>query len=82
MVKKLLCLFFAVGFVLAQSTVGFAEEASVAAQALFTLINTLMLLATFLVFILHLGFLLLDAGLSQSKNTTNILFKNTVIISI
>ena len=82
MVKKLLCLFFAVGFVLAQSTVGFAEEASVAAQAMFTVNNTWMLVATFLVFIMHLGFATLEAGLTQAKNTVNILFKNTSIIAI
>ncbi|MCY3985548.1 MAG: ammonium transporter [Candidatus Dadabacteria bacterium] len=40
-----------------------------------------MLLATFLVFIMHLGFATLETGLTRSKNTVNILFKNTFIIS-
>lgn len=38
--------------------------------------------AAALVFIMHLGFATLEAGLTQSKNTVNILFKNVFIISI
>ncbi len=50
--------------------------------AMFTVNNTWMLVATFLVFIMHLGFACLEAGLTQAKNTVNILFKNTTIIAI
>ena len=39
-------------------------------------------IAAALVFIMHLGFATLEAGLTQSKNTVNILFKNVWIISI
>jgi len=53
-----------------------------AADAIFTVNNTWMLVATFLVFIMHLGFASLEAGLTQSKNTVNILFKNVSIIAI
>ena len=53
-----------------------------AADAMFTVNNTWMLVATFLVFIMHLGFASLEAGLTQSKNTVNILFKNVSIIAI
>lgn len=35
-----------------------------------------------LVFLMHLGFATLEAGLTRAKNTTNILFKNVFIISI
>jgi len=49
---------------------------------MFTVNNTWMLVATFLVFIMHLGFATLEAGLTRSKNTTNILFKNTAIVAI
>lgn len=38
--------------------------------------------AAALVFIMHLGFATLETGLTQSKNTVNILFKNVFIISI
>jgi len=44
--------------------------------------NTWMLVSTFLVFIMHLGFATLESGLTRSKNTVNILFKNTAIIAI
>ncbi|MCF7854816.1 MAG: ammonium transporter [Candidatus Pacebacteria bacterium] len=52
------------------------------AQALFTANNTWMLVATFLVFIMHLGFATLESGLTRAKNTVNILFKNTLIVAI
>jgi ammonium transporter, Amt family len=49
---------------------------------LFTVNNLWMMLATALVFIMHLGFATLEAGLTQAKNTINILFKNSVIPGI
>ena len=57
----------------------FASEG--AAHSVFVANNVWMLLATFLVFIMHLGFATLETGLTRSKNTVNILFKNTFIIS-
>ncbi|MBT0811576.1 ammonium transporter [Litoribacter ruber] len=48
-------------------------------QELFTINNLWMMVATILVFIMHLGFAALEAGLTRSKNTINILFKNTII---
>lgn len=48
-------------------------------EVLFTTNNIWMLVATILVFIMHLGFASLESGLSRSKNTVNILFKNTMI---
>ena len=60
----------------------FAGEASGVSEALFTANNTWMLVSTFLVFIMHLGFASLETGLTQSKNTVNILFKNVSIIAI
>ena len=44
--------------------------------------NSWMLVSTLLVFIMHLGFACLETGLTQSKNTVNILFKNISILSI
>lgn len=53
-----------------------------AATALFTTNNLWMMVATALVFIMHLGFATLETGLTQSKNTVNVLFKNTIIPAI
>lgn len=51
-------------------------------EALFTVNNLWMMVATILVFVMHLGFASLESGLSRSKNTVNILFKNTIIPAI
>lgn len=51
-------------------------------EAMFTANNIWMMVAVFLVFIMHLGFATLEVGLTRSKNTVNILFKNTVIVAI
>ena len=48
----------------------------------FTINNTWMLVSTILVFLMHLGFAALEAGLTRAKNTVNILFKNTSIVAI
>ncbi len=40
--------------------------------------NVWMMLATALVFIMHLGFAGVETGFGQAKNTVNILFKNTI----
>ena len=61
----------------------FAQEAEASVSLeLFTVNNTWMLVATFLVFIMHLGFACLECGLTQAKNTVNILFKNTGVVAI
>ena len=66
------------GLVLAPSA-AFAQDVS---PEMFTVNNTWMLVATFLVFIMHLGFAALESGMTRAKNTVNILFKNTAIIAI
>jgi Amt family ammonium transporter len=48
----------------------------------FTISMLWTVIAAALVFIMHLGFATLEAGLTQSKNTVNIMFKNVFIISI
>ncbi len=71
--------------VLGLSTTGWAGEEAAAmtgAEATFFANNTWMLVATFLVFVMHLGFASLEAGMTRAKNAVNILFKNTAIISI
>ena len=57
-------------------------DAHGAADAMFTANNTWMLVSTLLVFIMHLGFAALESGLTRSKNTVNILFKNISIVAI
>jgi len=52
------------------------------ADNLFTINNLWMMIATALVFIMHLGFATLEVGLTRQKNTVNILFKNSVIPAI
>ena len=49
---------------------------------LFRIDNLWICIAAALVFMMHLGFSTLESGLCQSKNTTNILFKNVMIICI
>ena len=71
-----------VGLYFMSFSVLLANGEPTAADAIFTVNNTWMLVATFLVFIMHLGFASLEAGLTQSKNTVNILFKNVSIIAI
>ncbi|MEZ5384067.1 MAG: ammonium transporter [Prosthecobacter sp.] len=58
-----------------------AEEAADEGPSieLFTTNNLWMMIAAALVFIMHLGFACVESGLTQSKNTVNILFKNTLI---
>jgi len=51
-----------------------------AGSAFFTISNLWLLIAAGLVLIMHLGFATLESGLTQSKNTVNILFKNVFII--
>ncbi|MFM1944355.1 MAG: hypothetical protein RI897_3337 [Verrucomicrobiota bacterium] len=62
-----------------------AEEVAAeptAADAIFTANNVWMMLSAALVFIMHLGFATVESGLTRSKNTVNILFKNTMIVCI
>jgi len=50
--------------------------------AMYTVNNLWILVATVLVFMMHLGFASLEAGFVRKKNTVNILFKNCMIIAI
>ncbi len=76
MSRKLLLASVATVALLAPS-VALADAAS---DALFTANNVWMMLAAALVFVMHLGFAMVESGLTRAKNTTNILFKNTFII--
>ncbi len=56
------------------------EFAASPAFAKFVVDNLWLLIAAALVFIMHLGFATVESGLTQSKNTVNILFKNVFVI--
>jgi len=65
------------------ATPAMAQEAtieSVSAKVDFFVGNLWLLIAAALVFLMHLGFATLEAGLTQQKNAVNILFKNVFII--
>lgn len=66
-------------FVLMISSFGFSSDVSL---EMFTINNLWILISAFLVFMMHLGFATLESGLTRSKNTVNILFKNVSIIAI
>ncbi|MEM9026598.1 MAG: ammonium transporter [Verrucomicrobiota bacterium] len=51
-------------------------------KSFFTVSNLWLLVSAALVFMMHLGFASLESGLTQSKNTVNIIYKNVFIISI
>jgi Amt family ammonium transporter len=59
-----------------------AFQSDAGAYNKFTIDNLWICIAAGLVFIMHLGFATLETGLTQSKNTVNILFKNTWIVCI
>jgi len=59
-----------------------ASEGGAEASVNFITGNLWLLIATAMVFLMHLGFATLEAGLTQEKNTINILFKNVSIIAI
>lgn len=50
-------------------------------ENLLTVNNVWMMICTALVFLMHLGFSLLEIGFTRQKNTINILFKNVFIIT-
>jgi len=49
---------------------------------LFTVNNLWLMIASALVFIMHLGFATLETGLTRAKNSVNILFKNVIVVCI
>lgn len=88
MARTLVVLFGAAMILASTPLSAFAQEAAPASDSipaefvLWTVNNLWIMMAGALVFIMHLGFATLESGLTQSKNTVNILFKNTMIICI
>ncbi len=80
---KRMALTVAIGLFAMATTAYAAEEAATPVfDAAFMINNVWLLIGTFLVFMMHLGFASLEAGLTRAKNTVNILFKNTAIVAI
>lgn len=52
------------------------------AFTLFTVNNLWILISAMFVFLMHLGFATLESGLTRSKNTVNVLFKNLLVACI
>ncbi|MEM1213508.1 MAG: ammonium transporter [Planctomycetota bacterium] len=73
-----------------EAVTGEAEEAGPAfdwdsadvSEEMFTVNNLWIMIAGCLVFIMHLGFAMVESGLTRAKNTVNILFKNVMIVMI
>jgi len=57
-------------------------ETSEVSEEMFTVNNLWIMIAGMLVFMMHLGFAMVESGLTRAKNTVNILFKNTAIVMI
>ncbi|MCH6256399.1 ammonium transporter [Puniceicoccaceae bacterium K14] len=53
----------------------------VSEESFFTISNLWIIICAAMVFVMHLGFASLEAGLTQSKNTVNILYKNVFVIT-
>lgn len=49
-------------------------------EGVFVANNVWMMICTALVFVMHMGFATLETGLTRSKNSVNVLFKNTFIV--
>lgn len=58
------------------------DTTAASADLSFMVHNLWMLVSTFLVFIMHLGFACLEVGLTRAKNTVNILCKNVSVVAI
>ena len=64
----------------AEETDPYEEFAATPGFAVFTVNNLWICISAALVFIMHLGFTTLEAGLTQKKNAVNIIFKNVWIV--
>jgi Amt family ammonium transporter len=60
----------------------FDWESAELSEEMFTVNNLWIMIAGMLVFIMHLGFAMVESGLTRAKNTVNILFKNTAIVML
>ncbi len=64
-----------------ESNYGEYIDTITAEESFFTIGNMWLIVCAVLVFMMHLGFATLESGLTRSKNTINIIFKNLFVIS-
>lgn len=64
----------------AEGPANYDEFVATDGYAVFTVNNLWICISAALVFIMHLGFTTLEAGLTQKKNAVNIIFKNVWIV--
>jgi len=79
---RFLCCAGMILFVALFATSALAAEEGEMNEQQFGLNNLLLLISGALVFWMHAGFACLEAGLTQAKNTVNILAKNVAIVAI
>jgi len=80
--KNIFCIIFFVLALFSWTNTVLAQDEISAATAIFTINNLWLMMAAALVFVMHLGFAMLETGLTRAKNSVNILFKNVMIICI
>ncbi len=56
-----------------------AQTADAVTTNAFTINNLWLMISASMVFIMHLGFAMIESGLTRAKNSVNVLFKNTMI---
>ncbi len=71
-----------VGIALGAEEVAAPATVTPVQEATFMINNIWVLIGGMLVFLMHLGFATLEAGLCRAKNCTNVLFKNTMVPAI
>ncbi len=69
-------------FVTIASALAAQDPAAATTDASFVANNVWMLMSALLVFIMHLGFATLEAGLTRAQNVVNILFKNLGVVAV
>ena len=79
--RKLL-LSTAIGSLALMGTAYADDAAPTTTEVKFMIDNLWILISAAFVFIMHLGFATLESGLTRSKNTVNILFKNMMDVCI
>jgi len=80
--KKLIMILITLSLLGIFNVMVFAEEAISPETNAMAIDTVWVMIAAFLVFIMHAGFTCVEAGFTQSKNTVNIIMKNFMTISL